>query len=148
MYSANRRSTNPFASVLFTSVNGRTFDRLEKQNDGAYKRWANTEWWQEGYERLWTRTSASTTGEGIENAEEPKASLESVVYLTADSDEELLELKEDETYIIGGIVDHNRYTVGLASHAEDVSCSLLCYARRDCAWEKPQSRKYAPLAFP
>lgn len=36
---------------------------------------------------------------------------ETVVYLTADSSEELTELKEDETYIIGGIVDHNRYKV-------------------------------------
>lgn len=117
-------------------------------NDGAYKRWANTEWWQEGYERLWTGMPASTTGEGTGHAEGPKASLESVVYLTADSNEELLELKEDETYVIGGIVDHNRYTVGLASHSKDGSHSLICFANRDCAWEKPQSRRYAPLAFP
>jgi tRNA (guanine9-N1)-methyltransferase len=38
-------------------------------------------------------------------------SRESVVYLTADADEELLELKEGETYVIGGIVDRNRYKV-------------------------------------
>lgn len=37
------------------------------------------------------------------------AAKESVVYLTADADEELTELREDETYIIGGICDHNRY---------------------------------------
>lgn len=36
---------------------------------------------------------------------------ESVVYLTADTEEELSELKEGETYIIGGICDHNRYKV-------------------------------------
>ncbi|KAJ3514246.1 hypothetical protein NLJ89_g2485 [Agrocybe chaxingu] len=33
----------------------------------------------------------------------------SFVYLTADTEDELLELKPDETYIIGGIVDHNRH---------------------------------------
>jgi len=33
---------------------------------------------------------------------------QTVVYLTADSDEELTELKPDETYVIGGICDHNR----------------------------------------
>ncbi|TRM67876.1 guanine-1-methyltransferase-domain-containing protein [Schizophyllum amplum] len=32
-----------------------------------------------------------------------------VVYLTADSEVELSELKGDETYVIGGICDHNRY---------------------------------------
>lgn len=42
------------------------------------------------------------------------AAKESVVYLTADADEELTELKEDETYIIGGICDHNRYKVRTA----------------------------------
>jgi hypothetical protein len=34
-----------------------------------------------------------------------------VVYLTADSEEELMELKEGEIYVIGGICDHNRYKV-------------------------------------
>ena len=32
-----------------------------------------------------------------------------LVYLSADADETLTELKEDEMYIIGGIVDRNRY---------------------------------------
>ena len=42
-----------------------------------------------------------------------RAPQNSVVYLTADSSDELSELKEGETYIIGGICDHNRYKVRL-----------------------------------
>lgn len=36
---------------------------------------------------------------------------QTIVYLTADAEDELMELKASETYIIGGICDHNRYKV-------------------------------------
>ncbi|KAJ7462156.1 guanine-1-methyltransferase-domain-containing protein [Mycena latifolia] len=91
-YSANRTAEHPF-SLLFTSLNGQALTRLESMNDAGYKRWINCEWWSEGYERLWT---------------EDPAVKQTVVYLTADSDDELTELKPDETYVIGGICDHNR----------------------------------------
>ncbi|KAH9948749.1 guanine-1-methyltransferase-domain-containing protein [Amylocystis lapponica] len=121
-YSANRKAAQPFASVLFTSLNGRTFSRLEGLNNAAYKRWVDTEWWQQSYEQLWEGTQ-DTTGAKVDRAEvhpESKTSenvtdkhaiseKDKVVYLTADSADELTELKEDETYIIGGICDHNRY---------------------------------------
>ena len=38
-----------------------------------------------------------------------------LVYLSADSEEELTTLSEDEVYIVGGIVDRNRYKVGASS---------------------------------
>ncbi|TFY56771.1 hypothetical protein EVJ58_g7434 [Rhodofomes roseus] len=162
-YSANRKAEQPFEHLLFTSLNGRTFTRMEGMSNAAYKRWVNAEWWTEGYERLWEQSEAAngeslsneqastiSEGEGTqkgagqvndqkENVEgvyapaaigaaESKAEQarrtrgdrdrqkapstapkESVVYLTADSQDELTELKEGETYIIGGICDHNRY---------------------------------------
>jgi tRNA (guanine9-N1)-methyltransferase len=102
-------------------------------SDAAYKRWVNTEWWFEGYERLWqtkARAPQSITvadpsikgikgnlGETVTPEMEPSgieaqtAVQQNVIYLTADSEEELTELKPEEIYIIGGICDHNRYKV-------------------------------------
>ncbi|KAI0722475.1 guanine-1-methyltransferase-domain-containing protein [Earliella scabrosa] len=130
-YNANRKAARPFSSLLFTSLNGRTKTRMDSQNNAAYKRWAGAEWWEVGYERLWEGKEADVAqdegeveiedGSKVEgeNGGEPsrrprkrqpsRAERETVVYLTADSEEELTELKEGETYIIGGIVDHNRY---------------------------------------
>ncbi|KAF9266264.1 hypothetical protein L218DRAFT_971618 [Marasmius fiardii PR-910] len=98
-YSENRNASFPF-SIIYTSLNGRTYDRLEAMSEAAYKRWSQTEWWREGYEKLWT---GSDTEDARPNVKEK------VVYLTADSDVELAELNSEEIYIIGGIVDHNRY---------------------------------------
>ncbi|KAI0796284.1 guanine-1-methyltransferase-domain-containing protein [Irpex lacteus] len=108
-YSANRKATQPFESVLFTSLEKRTHTRLEAIGDAAYKRWHDTEWWHESYERLWTGQRTEGTERSTEGTKEQSAPQESVVYLTADSNDELSELKEGETYIIGGICDHNRY---------------------------------------
>jgi len=108
-YSANRNAAYPF-SLLYTSVDGKTRDRLEAINNGAYKRWSHTEWWQDSYERLWCSPGASSS-QSVET-EQPEAGTttkQNIVYLTADSGEELEELKPDETYIIGAIVDRKRY---------------------------------------
>ncbi|KAH9939254.1 guanine-1-methyltransferase-domain-containing protein [Epithele typhae] len=140
-YSANRKSSAPFASLLFTSLDGRTKERMDGQGNAAYLRWNGAEWWEEGYERLWEGETghsevqpvnaeeaeiAGASGEKVKGEEsgqpgaeantksgrrkEPsRAKKDTVVYLTADTDEELTELKEGETYILGGIVDRNRY---------------------------------------
>ncbi|KAI0320281.1 guanine-1-methyltransferase-domain-containing protein [Amylostereum chailletii] len=114
-YSANRRSSTPFTSLLFTSLNGRTLDRLEAMNKAGYKRWSSTEWWSDNYDHLWTEEAATEISPDKSTTNDPpkatdiKVSQDSVVYLTADTSEELMELKEGETYIIGGICDHNRY---------------------------------------
>jgi tRNA (guanine9-N1)-methyltransferase len=85
---------------------------LERMNNAAYKRWTGTEWWQEGYERMWSGEEGKSGAGEVKDADGgSQVSQQSVIYLTADSDFELMELKEGETYIIGGICDHNRYKV-------------------------------------
>lgn len=103
-YSANRKTGHHF-DLVYTSLSGRTLVRLEGQN-ADYKRWTKTQWWSEGYDRLWS--------DGI-------AEKDTVVYLTADSPDELSELKSTETYIIGGVVDRNRYKVCLFPPSSEVS---------------------------
>ncbi|KXN89454.1 tRNA (guanine(9)-N1)-methyltransferase [Leucoagaricus sp. SymC.cos] len=103
-YSANRNASFPF-SLLFTCLNGRMLGRLRSLNDAGYKRWAKTEWWTEG----------ETSNSG------PICAKETIIYLTADSSEELEELKPDETYIIGGMVDRNRYKNLCESKAKEAN---------------------------
>ena len=140
-YSANRNAAFPF-SLICTSLNGQTYQRLEGLGDASYKRWSNTKWTEETYQSLWKGKessklaladdgpSLSELGQEVHNtglvqaAEEVKSdhagqspliAQNSVVYLTADTEDELTELRPDETYIIGGICDHNRYKVRATS---------------------------------
>lgn len=105
-YSSNRHSCNPFASILCTSLNGKTLTRLHELQD-QHTRWSHVQFLENGYETLWS----SPNDKDEQPINVPK---ESILYLTGDSEEELLELKEGETYIIGGICDHNRYKVRIS----------------------------------
>ena len=129
--------------MICTSLNGQTYQRLESLGDASYKRWSNTKWTGETYQSLWKSkessklaltddgpTGSSGLGPELRNTDlvqvlegvnpdhvgqSPLIAQNSVVYLTADTEEELTELKPEETYIIGGICDHNRYKVRAAS---------------------------------
>jgi tRNA (guanine9-N1)-methyltransferase len=122
-YSANRVASYPF-TLLFTSLGGRLLERLESLNDAGYKRWSETEWWTEGYECLWAPETATANDSQAERGTPDRSIVcakETVVYLTADAEGTLSELKPEETYIIGGIVDHNRHKV------DDARSSLAEY---------------------
>ncbi|PPR02646.1 hypothetical protein CVT24_002129 [Panaeolus cyanescens] len=151
-YSANRNASFPF-SLIFSSLNGRTLERLESVGDASYKRWANTKWWSSGYEQLWNAEESSdvptdatpATPETVARPENTDASdpipaseipspkndiqtypRDKIVYLTADTEEELTELLPDEVYIIGGIVDHNRYKNLCFSKAKESGVRTAC----------------------
>lgn len=100
-YSSQRRSSTPFSSLVFSSLGGQTKAHLETVGQGAYTRWKHIQWWEEDYEKIWSLPSGSYLDD--------KSAQANVVYLTADSDTEISELEAGHTYIIGGIVDHNRY---------------------------------------
>ena len=128
-YSANKKAPCPFEHLLYTSLDGKTLARLESLGDAGYKRWTGVEWWTDSYEKLWeTLDDRTAVDRGT------------IVYLTADSDVELTELKEGETYIIGGIVDHNRYKVREGSDAH--------FARPDRARDRTyvSQRRWRPAS--
>ncbi|KAF9037825.1 hypothetical protein BDZ89DRAFT_1129770 [Hymenopellis radicata] len=125
-YSANRQASHPF-SLVFSSLNGRTLTRLENTGDAAHTRWTNTEWWEEDYHKLWSTPSDSRSSDEIK---------QKVVYLTADTQDELTELRSDEIYIIGGLVDHNRYKVS-SSFVDDFN-GLVPTLRQNLCFDKAQ----------
>ena len=109
-YSSNRKSDTPFSALVFTSLNSRTKQRFDMLN--TYQNWKGVEWWEHGYDRLWQPQPLDTTCPVTKLEITPSTcAKDKVVYLTADSSEELLELDPESTYIIGGIVDKNRYKV-------------------------------------
>jgi tRNA (guanine9-N1)-methyltransferase len=143
----NRKAARPFEHLLFNSFNRRTFKRMESLIEAAYKRWTGTEWWSDGYERLWKGKEQETAAADSEDLEQdPLVDQSSVVYLTADSTEELTELKEGETYIIGGIVDHNRYKVR-GSSISSIWKLITEWVCRISVWTKLQKQASARLDF-
>jgi len=86
---------------------------METAGQGAYKRWKRVQVWEDGYERLWNSTNdpetSTTTNHSDVLSTRGIIDQSKVIYLTADSTDELDQLHEGETYIIGGIVDRNRY---------------------------------------
>ncbi len=102
IYSINRLSSQPFLNIVFSSFEKRLKDRLNVVSHGSTDRWPRISCLSENLSDFVRRHKED---------EDVPFKGQSLVYLTADSEEELQTLKEDETYIIGGIVDRNRYKV-------------------------------------
>ncbi|WVO13388.1 hypothetical protein L204_101003 [Cryptococcus depauperatus] len=139
LYSSNRTAQTPVRTVIHTSFSPSASPRLWKRmKTFNWQKWSRCYWWGEGLENLSHQlgecSSADSVKAGLservlpnlqENYDESEsllfhltgpqlpADLQSrnfkLVYLSADADEELNTLSKDEVYIIGGIVDRNRY---------------------------------------
>lgn len=135
-YAANRNATNPFP-ILVSSFSGRLKDSYDKRQD--HFNWKGVEWWEEGFERLYqaeeeeveqstaeppsTSDETATAPEKVEEEEvkdpvkmgvhagRPKSTApkSSIIYLTGDSPNVLTHIEPGHTYVLGGIVDRNRY---------------------------------------
>ncbi|CAG8545608.1 10908_t:CDS:2 [Paraglomus brasilianum] len=87
-YGANRSSWRP-VRLYFTSFGGRIKERfMSKVKD--WERWKDVTFTEKSFEEVFVDTSKIT-------------------YLTADADDVLTDLSEDEVYVIGGLVDRNRH---------------------------------------
>jgi tRNA (guanine9-N1)-methyltransferase len=121
VYSANRLAEIPFRTILHTSFSPESSPRLwEKMLKTKREVWNRCYWTEAGIDRLAEKfgessTSGSTApagpGSQLELPETISPETHSLVYLSADAEEELETLAENEIYIIGGIVDKNRYKV-------------------------------------
>lgn len=131
-YAANRNATHPFP-ILVSAFSGRLKAAYDKRDDHLH--WKGVEWWEEGFEKLYEAeeavkaggtvamdASSSTlpTSEEVEEARKVKlgvfagqprsvAPKSSVIYLTGDSPNVLTSIDPNHTYVLGGIVDRNRY---------------------------------------
>ncbi|OWB70105.1 hypothetical protein B5S30_g5562 [[Candida] boidinii] len=98
-YSDNKKNNYNF-ELIVSSFNNNLKERFEKSLSD-YTNWDKT-----GIQFTESKMEDLISDNDSNNTEYKR---EDVIYLTADTDEKIEELKKGETYIIGGIVDKGRY---------------------------------------
>ena len=96
---ANKQQEQPM-NLIFTGLGPKIVDQLEKSN---YQNWQIQSFKEEGEKKNnYLDIFDNCLPEGLKK--------EQLVYLTADSPNEISQLDKNACYIIGGIVDRNRHT--------------------------------------
>ena len=135
VYSANKMALRPFQSLILcgqgtlaptellstdigvdhldqngrgpelTLYDSKVGQRMQERMLGSWERWQDVELRNEGgLEGLYKADDTNASSQS-----QPVCSLDKVVYLTADTETTLDTIKEGEMYVIGGLVDRNRY---------------------------------------
>ncbi len=102
IYSINRHSQNPFNLILY-NVGDFLFNNLKKN---SYENWIGIQIFKKGEFENFDKFISEVLYKECKNIEEQK---KKIYYLSADSENNINELNSDCTYIIGGIVDRNKY---------------------------------------
>ncbi|KIR43333.1 tRNA (guanine(9)-N1)-methyltransferase [Cryptococcus deuterogattii 99/473] len=136
LYSSNRTAEKPVRTVIHTTFSPAASPRLwQRMENFNWHKWSRCHWWEQGLETLKSQLDPSTSilcaqpvvndkaqdEAGVDTKSllsrltgpqvpvDLQAGKHKLVYLSADAEDELLSLSEDEIYIIGGIVDRNRH---------------------------------------
>jgi tRNA (guanine9-N1)-methyltransferase len=149
LYSHNRTSARPFSNVLHTSFSPEASPRLYKAMENSrWDRWSRASWWGGSIGDLVNvmsgrNPSQTMTPPKLESKETPTPEAEQMrahlsdpnipdgweghklIYLSADAEEELETLQEDEVYIIGGLVDRNRHKASSVPTSHPLSGKLM-----------------------
>lgn len=117
-YAANRQARIPVRNVIHTSASPAASPRLWPPLAKApCERWIGCQWFGGSLEEYIKSFNApASAGDATNGQRGVSSKTHSLVYLSADAEDELETLREDEVYIIGGIVDRNRYKVSCNSN--------------------------------
>jgi tRNA (guanine9-N1)-methyltransferase len=102
IYSINRHSKNPFNLILY-NVGDFLLNNLQKN---SFEKWLGIKVYKKGEFESFDNFIKEVLYKDCKNLEEEK---KKIYYLSADSENTINELDSNNVYIIGGIVDRNKY---------------------------------------
>jgi tRNA (guanine9-N1)-methyltransferase len=107
-YSENRKAKNPFNFILY-DVGEKLMKELNKNN---FSNWKGVTIIRAGEFTSIADFVMKYTNTNIE--------MNNIIYLTADSENEINDIEKNKVYIIGGIVDRNRYKLITLNKANEM----------------------------